>query len=237
MVQMAAITVVGMGVVFVLLLGEIDLSIGYVSAVAGVLVALLLLPGESDLPVWLVIILGLGSGQVIGALQGPIITKVGIPSFVVTLAGLLAWNGVVLLHDRLARHGRHPGPDDHRRRQRVPRPGDRVDPARGWASCSYAGIVLIGGCSAPRPTSRPSRLALVVLRVGGLVLVGPYVVFVANDDRGIPFVFVADRVPLRAVDLRARRTSSACTSTRSAATSRPPGAPASTPTSCGSRAS
>ena len=46
-VQMAAITIIGMGIVFVLLLGEIDLSIGYVSGVAGVTAALLLIPDNS----------------------------------------------------------------------------------------------------------------------------------------------------------------------------------------------
>jgi D-xylose transport system permease protein len=46
-VQMAAITIIGMGIVFVLLLGEIDLSVGYVSGVAGVTTALLMIPDNS----------------------------------------------------------------------------------------------------------------------------------------------------------------------------------------------
>jgi D-xylose transport system permease protein len=84
-------------VVFVLLLGEIDLSIGYVSGVAGVLVALFLTPDGNELPTAIAIFLALAAGAAIGMFQGLIITKLGVPSFVVTLAGLLGWNGVVLL--------------------------------------------------------------------------------------------------------------------------------------------
>src|SRR5215203_122914 len=89
--------VIAMGVTFALLLGEIDLSIGFVSGVGGVLTAILLTPDGSVPPTWLVIVIVLGAGLGIGTFHGLIITKVGVPSFVVTLAGLLAWNGVVLL--------------------------------------------------------------------------------------------------------------------------------------------
>ena len=86
-----------MGVTFALLLGEIDLSIGFVSGVGGVLTAILLTPDGNELPTFVVFVIVLGAGLAIGTLHGLIITKVGVPSFVVTLAGLLAWNGVVLL--------------------------------------------------------------------------------------------------------------------------------------------
>src|SRR5919202_1276873 len=96
-VQSAAYALVAMGIVFVLLLGEIDLSVGYVSGVAGVLVALLLNPDKHVPPTFLAVIVALAAGLAIGILHGLIITKIGIPSFVMTLAGLLGWNGVVLL--------------------------------------------------------------------------------------------------------------------------------------------
>src|SRR5687768_6103196 len=86
-----------MGVTFALLLGEIDLSIGFVSGVGGVLTALLLLPDGNELPTAVTLAIAMACGLGIGLLHGLIITKVGVPSFVVTLAGLLAWNGVVLL--------------------------------------------------------------------------------------------------------------------------------------------
>jgi D-xylose transport system permease protein len=97
MVQTAPYAVIAMGVTFALLLGEIDLSIGFVSGVGGVLTAILLTPDKSVPPTWLVMVIVLGAGIGIGTFHGLIITKVGVPSFVVTLAGLLAWNGVVLL--------------------------------------------------------------------------------------------------------------------------------------------
>jgi len=94
--QMAAITIIGMGIVFVLLLGEIDLSIGYVSGMGGVIAAVLLEPGK-NVPTSVAIIAALGVGATIGLMQGLFVAKLGVPSFVVTLAGLLGWNGVVLL--------------------------------------------------------------------------------------------------------------------------------------------
>lgn len=111
-VQMAGITVIAIGVVYVLLLGEIDLSIGYVSAVAAVMLALLLRgpTGISGLGIFLerlgfvepwhwfwAVLAALAVVALIGIVQGLIITGFQLPSFVVTLAGLLVWNGVVLI--------------------------------------------------------------------------------------------------------------------------------------------
>src|ERR1700712_4924358 len=97
-VQAAGIMTIAMGIVFVLLLGEIDLSVGYVSGVGGAIVALLTLPGgHFEFSGGIAIVCVLVCGLLIGALNGLLFTKVGIPSFVVTLAGLLAWNGAVLL--------------------------------------------------------------------------------------------------------------------------------------------
>jgi D-xylose transport system permease protein len=95
--QMAGVTVIAIGVVFVLLIGEIDLSIGFVSGVAGVMVAELQLPGSSHQYPGLIAIFGaLAVGAAIGAFQGSFVALLGVPSFVVTLAGLLAWQGVIL---------------------------------------------------------------------------------------------------------------------------------------------
>lgn len=101
-IQMAGITVIAYGIVFVLLLGEIDLSVGYVSAVGGVSVAILLRdsltnPNLAWLDWWNVIPLALFITTAIGWLHGMLITFFQLPSFIVTLAGLLAWNGVVLI--------------------------------------------------------------------------------------------------------------------------------------------
>jgi D-xylose transport system permease protein len=96
-VQMSGTVIVAIGVVFVLLLGEIDLSIGYVSGVAGVTVAWLQEPGTShQLPGILAILIAIAVGALIGIFQGSFVAFIGVPSFVVTLAGLLAWQGVII---------------------------------------------------------------------------------------------------------------------------------------------
>jgi D-xylose transport system permease protein len=97
MTQMAAVTTIAIGVVFVLLLGEIDLSIGYVSGVAGVIVAELQLPdGSWEIKGIVAIVIAVLVTALIGAMHGSVVAYIGVPSFVVTLAGLLFWQGVIL---------------------------------------------------------------------------------------------------------------------------------------------
>ena len=97
MTQMAGVTTIAIGVVFVLLLGEIDLSIGYVSGVAGIVVAELQVPDASwEVKGILAIAIAVTVTALIGGIQGSFVAFVGIPSFVVTLAGLLFWQGVIL---------------------------------------------------------------------------------------------------------------------------------------------
>src|SRR3954447_3743759 len=96
LIQGAAYMLLAMGEVFALLLGEIDLSIGFVSGIGGVLTAELV-KQQYDWPWWLAIAVALLVCAAIGALHGTIITRLGVPSFIVTLAGLLGWQGVMLL--------------------------------------------------------------------------------------------------------------------------------------------
>jgi D-xylose transport system permease protein len=97
MVQMAGVTTIAIGVVFVLLLGEIDLSIGYVSGIAGVVVAKLTFPdGSFEATGILAIVIAVIVTALIGLFQGSFVAIIGVPSFVVTLAGLLFWQGVIL---------------------------------------------------------------------------------------------------------------------------------------------
>ena len=95
-VQMGGLMTISIGVVFVLLLGEIDLSIGYVGAVAAVVMTLFLRP-PNGWPWFAAVLVALLLAAFIGIIQGSIITRFQLPSFVVTLAGLLVWNGVVLI--------------------------------------------------------------------------------------------------------------------------------------------
>ncbi len=92
--QVAAVGIISMGIVLVLLLGEIDLSVGSVSGVAAAVLAVMnVVNGYSP---WLSVLIAVLGGSAIGLLHGLIFTKIGVPSFVVTLAGLLAWLGVQL---------------------------------------------------------------------------------------------------------------------------------------------
>jgi D-xylose transport system permease protein len=93
--QGAAVTAIAMGLIFVLLLGEIDLSAGFASGVCASVLAI----GLSDygLPWYAAIVAGVVAGSLIGLLLGTLVAKIGIPSFVVTLAAFLAFQGVVLL--------------------------------------------------------------------------------------------------------------------------------------------
>jgi D-xylose transport system permease protein len=92
--QTAATGTISVGVVLVLLLGEIDLSVGAVSGVTAAIMAVLNV--KHGVPGWLAILAGLAAGAAIGAFQGFWVTRFRIPAFVVTLAGLLAWTGALL---------------------------------------------------------------------------------------------------------------------------------------------
>jgi ABC-type xylose transport system permease subunit len=95
LIQAAVFALLGMGEVFVLLLGEIDLSVGYVAGMGAVTMADAAGPAHGW-PWWAAIGLALVVCAGIGLIQGLIITQIGLPSFVVTLAGLLFWEGVLL---------------------------------------------------------------------------------------------------------------------------------------------
>jgi len=95
LVQAAVFALLAMAEVFVLLLGEIDLSVGFVAGIGAVVLAWLSQP-QVGWPWWAAIGAALLATAAIGLLQGTLITRIGLPSFVVTLAGLLFWQGVML---------------------------------------------------------------------------------------------------------------------------------------------
>lgn len=94
MVQIAAVGTISVGIVFVLLIGEIDLSVGAVSGLCAGIMAVLSVKNEISAP--LAIGAGILAGVGIGLLQGFWMTRLRVPSFVVTLAGLLGWQGALL---------------------------------------------------------------------------------------------------------------------------------------------
>ena len=95
--QMAGVTVIAVGIVFVLLIGEIDLSVGYLSGLCSVAVAEFQLAGSNhDYPGLVSIAIAILVGAAFGAAQGSIVAFLGVPSFVVTLAGLLIAQGLII---------------------------------------------------------------------------------------------------------------------------------------------
>jgi D-xylose transport system permease protein len=200
-VQMAGITIIAIGVVYVLLLGEIDLSVGYVSAVAGVTMTWLLRGGlhplrliGSDyqlpaLPWWGAIPIALLTVALIGWLHGTIITRFQLPSFIVTLAGLLAWNGVVLL---LVGEG---GTIILQDKVAIGLANSYLPTLWGWI---VLGLAVLGYAGSQMATIRMRRryglphtsLLLVLAQTLILALLGGVAVYVATQDRGVPTIGV-----------------------------------------------
>ncbi|WP_443042251.1 sugar ABC transporter permease [Streptomyces sp. B21-105] len=85
---------IAVGIVFVLLIGEIDLSVGSLAGLAGAVFASLNV--NLGMPEWLAVIIAVLCGAAAGAVHGFSFARIGVPAFVVTLAGLLAWNGLML---------------------------------------------------------------------------------------------------------------------------------------------
>ncbi len=190
MVQSAAYALIAMGIVFVLLLGEIDLSVGFVSAVAGVAMALLTLPDNSHVfsaaPTMVIVLM---VGVSIGILHGLLITKVGIPSFVVTLAGLLGWNGVVLLliGDR--------GTVIIQNSFFVGFANDFLPSSTAWilaivAIALYAVMLFWQRIQRRRHGLATAPDSILVIRVALLAVAVLAVVYVCDQDRGIPYVLL-----------------------------------------------
>ncbi|MEV5892327.1 sugar ABC transporter permease [Nonomuraea fuscirosea] len=92
--ESAAVGVIALGIVCVLLVGQIDLSVGSVSGLSGAVLAVLFV--GQGLPVWVAILASVLMGAVIGWLYGQLFNRFGVPSFVITLAGLLAFLGLQL---------------------------------------------------------------------------------------------------------------------------------------------
>lgn len=93
-VQITAVGTLAIGVVLVLLIGEIDLSIGSVSGLTAALMAVTSV--KAGMPGWIAIVVSILAGAFIGLIQGWWIAKLHVPSFVVTLAGFLGWQGALL---------------------------------------------------------------------------------------------------------------------------------------------
>jgi len=93
--QAAAVIVIAMGLVFVLLLGEIDLSAGYAAGVSGAVLVILIT--NHQVAWYIAFPISIMVGALLGFILGSLVARIGIPSFVVTLAAFLAFQGLLLL--------------------------------------------------------------------------------------------------------------------------------------------
>jgi D-xylose transport system permease protein len=182
LVQGAAYMLLAMGEVFALLLGEIDLSIGFVSGIGGIVTAELV-KESTGWPWWAAILAGLAVCAAIGLLQGTIITRLGLPSFVVTLAGLLGWQGVMLL--MLGQGGSLPINDTVINDIA----SGNLTPAWSWVA-----MILIVAAFGARTWFREARrraaglvappAAVTAIKIAASAVAGIILVVICNTDRG-----------------------------------------------------
>jgi D-xylose transport system permease protein len=192
LLQMAAIATIAIGIVFVLLIGEIDLSVAFVSAVGGVVMTLLVRPDDPGWPWWLAVVIALLSTTAIGFIQAIVITKAGVPSFVVTLAGFLVWSGVVLI---LTTQASSVGSIRIQDQTIIGIANDFLSDVGGWV---VGGLVVVGFALSQLRTAQTRRsrglyakpTVLMALQIVGLAAITFAAVWYANTDRGVPKVTV-----------------------------------------------
>jgi D-xylose transport system permease protein len=192
LLQMAAIATMAIGVVFVLLIGEIDLSVAFVSAVGAVVMTLLLRPDDPGWPWWAAIGIALVCTTTIGFLHAIVITKVGVPSFVVTLAGFLIWSGVVLI---LTTQYSTAGTIRIQDETVVGIANDFLSEFWGWVLAAvtvagYAALQLRMALARRARNLVGKPTSLIVLQTIGLAVVTFAAVWYLNEDRGVPKVIL-----------------------------------------------
>jgi D-xylose transport system permease protein len=193
--QAAAVIVIAMGLIFVLLLGEIDLSAGYTAGVTGaVLVILITNQGQ---PWYVALIASIAVGALLGFLLGSLVARLGIPSFVVTLAAFLAFQGILLL---LAGEGGTIRVEDP---TILAVENSNMSPTVSWIFFLIVAVAyVLSGLSAMnsrRKAGLKSELKkLWIIKTAGLLLITGLAVFALNLERsnnpdlvslkGIPYV-------------------------------------------------
>ncbi|MCX5143603.1 MULTISPECIES: sugar ABC transporter permease [unclassified Streptomyces] len=207
-VYSSGLGIMAVGIVFVLLLGEIDLSVGSVAGVGAATWAVLNV--NHGWPEWLAIVTAILAGTVLGALHGFFFAKIGVPAFVVTLAGFLGWSG---LQDWMM------GGEGS-----INTPSGSVvenltnyffeDKGVGYglalvAVLAYAASLLVDS-KRRKAANLPARpMAEIVLRTGVVAVLCFVVAYVLNEPagaRGLPLALVLFLAVLVVADFVARRT-------------------------------
>ncbi len=178
--QGAGVTVIAMGLVFVLLLGEIDLSAGFTSGLTAAILAVLLT--NHGWPWYGAVAAALVSGAFIGMVIGTIVSKLGIPSFVTTLAAFLAFQGLMLvmmsggtaisIHDDTI----------------LAVANKNVSPTLSWIIYAL-GIVVLAAIQLRQAQTRAARglsfdpVLVIAVRVGVVALILGFAVYSLNQER------------------------------------------------------
>jgi D-xylose transport system permease protein len=202
--QMAATGTIALGVIMVILLGEIDLSAGSVSGLCAVVMTILSVRHGWNPAAAVAVALAVAAG--IGLLHGWMFTRLRMPSFVVTLAGLIGWQGLMLY--LLGRGGTINLPFDGF----IAGLADTWLPP--WAAWTLAAAI-VGGWTAGSLLQRRNRRAAdlpvgpagwLALRLGGLAAALAVAVTVLSADRGVPLLLVLFGALVVALDLMLRHT-------------------------------
>jgi D-xylose transport system permease protein len=195
LVQGSFFMLLGMGEVFVLLLGEIDLSLGFLSGLGGVIAAELVI-APRGWSWWLAVAIALAATTMIGLLQGLLVTGLRLPSFVVTLAGQLGFQGLMIVI--LGAGGTIPIPDDTINSFAN---GD-LSPTAGWVLLvavmgAFSFLTLRRHFQRQRSGLVTAPLSLTLLKLGFAGAAGITLVAVCNTNRGalvpvrgVPYVVV-----------------------------------------------
>jgi D-xylose transport system permease protein len=187
LLQIAVLGTLAIGMVLVLVIGEIDLSVGAIAGVSAATLAIAVT--QWGVPAALAILIALVVGAVIGVIHGLVITSFGIPSFIVTLAGLLVWQWVQLAI--VGKDGQIPIRDEFIRAIA----SSYAAPAVGWALAA----VFVAGFAALRMMRRVRRrrvgLAVAapardIVSIAIVAALAAVVTWLLNSYFGIPWVFV-----------------------------------------------
>ncbi|WP_073947157.1 sugar ABC transporter permease [Streptomyces kebangsaanensis] len=204
-VAMVGTGMIAVGIVFVLLLGEIDLSVGSVSGVAGATFAVLnITHGMNEV---LALVLAILTGTAAGAIHGFVFARIGVPAFAVTLAGLLFWQGFML--QILGSNGTINLDSEGIVAKLTSYYFSDVAAAYGLAVVAVAGYFLTSflGNRRREAAGIPSRpLSDLVLRTVLLAVVSFAVAIVYNQHKGLPLAVVIFLAVLVFTDFVLRRT-------------------------------
>ncbi|MBD8024793.1 sugar ABC transporter permease [Microbacterium gallinarum] len=179
--QAATLVVLGMALVFVLLLGEIDLSAGVTGGVGMAL--FVVLNSQFDVPWPLALLLGFGFGFLIGAFIGFFVARVGIPSFVVTLGLFLGLQGLALVIIGPGGLFRVEVPE------LIALQNGNLPVWGGWAMLAI--MLIISAATSFWDRARRARagvpnraISLVFIKLAVIAVLGGTVVYILNQDRG-----------------------------------------------------